>query len=328
MKSDTYQQYEGPVLDVRGLKKSYGSFTAVSNLSMKVEKGEFMGLLGPNGSGKSTTLKCITGLTRPTGGEVYINGVDVKYHTESMKHVGCVIETPECYPHFTPAEMMGYVGRMHGMPDADIKMRTREVLDEMRIWEWRNGRVGSFSKGMKQRVALAAALLPDPDLIILDEPTSGLDPRGMIETRQILNDLKKKDLTLVISTHILKEVSEMCTAVTMISHGKRIVSGKVEDLLSKLSEGIVGTSIEIRSINSMTQGFFSDLGAMPGVMEVIPMGDKTAKFTFNGTVEQQADILDLMHSSGIRPISFRDSSADLEDLYMKLTSDEKEVSIL
>jgi ABC-2 type transport system ATP-binding protein len=328
MKSDTYQQYEGPVLDVRGLKKSYGSFTAVSKLSMKVEKGEFMGLLGPNGSGKSTTLKCITGLTRPTEGEVYINGVDIRHHTESLKHVGCVIETPECYPHFTPAEMMGYVGRMHGMPDADIKMRAREVLDEMRIWEWRNGRVGSFSKGMKQRVALAAALLPDPDLIILDEPTSGLDPRGMIETRQILNDLKKKDLTLVISTHILKEVSEMCTAVTMISHGKRIVSGKVEDLLSKLSEGLVGTSIEIRSINSMTQGFFSDLGAMPGVMEVVPMGDKTAKFTFNGTVEQQADILDLMHSSGLRPISFRDSSADLEDLYMKLTSDEKEVSIL
>ncbi len=328
MKNETGQQYDGPVLDVRGLKKSYGSFTAVSNLTMKVEKGEFMGLLGPNGSGKSTTLKCITGLTRPTEGEVYINGVDVKHHTESMRHVGCVIETPECYPSFTPADMMGYVGRMHGMPDADIKARGKEVLEEMRIWGWRKDRIETFSKGMKQRVALAAALLPDPDLIILDEPTSGLDPRGMIETRQILNDLKRKDLTLVISTHILKEVSEMCTAVTMISRGKQIISGKVEDLLSKLSEGVVGTSIEIRSINTMTRSFISDLGSMPGVMDVVPMGDKTAKFTFNGTIEQQADILDLMHSSGLRPISFRDSTADLEDLYMKLTSDEKEVSIL
>ena len=164
----------------------YGGFAAISNVNLTVRKGEFMGLLGPNGAGKSTTLKAITGLLMPTSGSVRIAGIDIHDHRRAMEHVGCVIETPEPYPGFTPAEIMEYVGRLYGLDSREIEIRARDVLETMRMWEWRDKKIGEFSKGMRQRVVLAQALLPNPDTIILDEPTSGLDPRGMIEIRQTL----------------------------------------------------------------------------------------------------------------------------------------------
>ena len=219
---------------IKNLTKTYGAFTAVDNLSMSVKKGEFMGLLGPNGAGKSTTLKAITGLITPSSGEIYVNGVDARKHRNAMRHVGCVIETPECYPNFTPSEMLYYVGRVHGLSKSEIRIRARDVLEEMRMWQWRDKNIGQFSKGMRQRVALAASMLPNPDIIILDEPTSGLDPRGMIEVRQTLKELKNRGLTLLISTHMLKEVSEMCTSMTMINHGRTVISGDVDTLIHTL----------------------------------------------------------------------------------------------
>ena len=293
-----------PVIDIRHLTKRYGDFTAVDDLSLSVRKGEFLGILGPNGAGKSTTLKSITGMLTPTSGEIFVNGIDARKHREAMCHVGCVIETPQCYPNFSPAEMLDYVGRMHGLPRDEIAIRARDVLEELRMWPWRGKNIGGFSKGMKQRVALAAALLPNPDIIILDEPTSGLDPRGMIEIRQILNGLKQRGLSLMISTHILKEVSEMCTNVIMINHGKQV----------------------IKTIKPMTTEFYTDLDSMAGVSDVERTGEKSAKFRFNGDDEQQSDIVDLVYSHKLRMLSMNESGADLESLYMKLT-DESEVNI-
>jgi len=317
---------EAPVIDIRHLTKQYGDFTAVDDLSLSVRKGEFLGILGPNGAGKSTTLKAITGMLTPTKGEIYVNGIDARKHREAMCHVGCVIETPQCYPNFSPAEMLDYVGRMHGLPKDEIAIRSRDVLEELRMWPWRGKNIGGFSKGMKQRVALAAALLPNPDIIILDEPTSGLDPRGMIEIRQILNGLKQRGLSLMISTHILKEVSEMCTNVTMINHGKQVISGDVNSLLHNLARNENNVTIEIKTIKPMTTEFYTDLDSMAGVSDVERTGEKSAKFRFNGDDEQQSDIVDLVYSHKLRMLSMNESGADLESLYMKLT-DESEVNI-
>ncbi len=308
------------VIDVRSLTKQYGSFTALDHLDMTVGKGEFMGLLGPNGAGKSTTLKSMTGLVRPTSGNVFINGVDAVNHREAMKHVGCVIETPECYSDFTPGEMLAYVGAVHGMNKGDIAENARAILDEVRMWEWRNKKIGQFSKGMRQRVAIAAALLPNPDVIILDEPTSGLDPRGMIEIRAILNGLKNRGLTLLISTHILSEVSEMCTSMTMINRGKKIISGNVSELLHNLSEDSKEVSIELRTIGEMGAQFCSDLEAMAGVADIDRMGPRSVRFKFTGTDEQQADIADLVQSYKLRMLCMNETGADLESLYMQLTA--------
>ncbi len=311
------------VLEVNNLTKRYGNFVAVDNLSISVKKGEFMGLLGPNGAGKSTTLKCITGLVTPTEGSILVNNIDARQHREAMCHVGCVIETPECYPNFSPAEMLEYVGKIHGLPNDEIKIRARDVLEEVRMWSWRDKSIGQFSKGMRQRVSLAAAMLPNPDIIILDEPTSGLDPRGMIEIRQTLNDLKKRDLTLLISTHILKEVSEMCTSMTMINRGKTIVSGDVNTLIHNLAKDVKGVEIELKTLTEMNRELMVDIEGLQGVRDLERTGDKSIKFKFTGTDEQQADIVDMVYRHKMRLLSMNESGADIETLYMKLTENEE-----
>ncbi len=311
------------LLEVKNLTKRYGSFVAVDNLSLTVRKGEFMGLLGPNGSGKSTTLKSITGLITPTNGEIFINGIDARKHREAMTHVGCVIETPESYPNFTPSEMLQYVGRIHGLSNQEIAIRARDVLEEVRMWKWRDKNVGEFSKGMRQRVSLAAAMLPNPELIILDEPTSGLDPRGMIEIRQTLNDLKKRDLTLLVSTHILKEVSEMCTSMTMINHGKMVISGDVNTLIHNLAKDTKGVDIELKTLGQIDKVFMDDVAGMQGVSCMERTGDRSIKFRFFGTDEQQADIVDAVYRHKLRLLSMNESGADIEALYMKLTENEE-----
>lgn len=302
------------------LRKEFGNFTALDGLNMQVKNKEFMGLLGPNGAGKSTTLKLLTGLIRPTSGEAYINGYDIKDHKNAMARVGCVIETPDFYEAFTPADTLEYIGRLRGMGPEDIKCRSREVLEEMKIWDWRHEKISTFSKGMKQRVSLAQALMPDPTLLILDEPTSGLDPRGMIEMRQTLADLKKFDVSLLISTHILKEVSEICESVTMIRNGKCMISGNVANLIKETGADAVST-ITMRTIRPMGDAFLRDVSESTGVKNVMTMGENEVRLKFDGDVEQQAVLVDIVQKHDLRLISMTEQSGDLEDLYLQLTKD-------
>lgn len=309
---------EEPAIEAIGLTKQYGSFTAISNVSLRVEKGDYMGLLGPNGAGKSTTLKVMTGLILPTSGTVKIEGVDIKNHRKAMAHVGCVIETPEPYPSWTPAEMLEYVGRIYGLDSREIAIRSRDVLEIMKMWEWRDKSVGGFSKGMRQRVVLAQALLPNPRTIILDEPTSGLDPRGMIEVRQALSAMKSKDRSLLISTHILKEVSELCGSVTMIRDGRVMASGHVSELINDVG-GSRSVMLNIRSRRPFTPDIVKDIGGCSGVVSVDCAGECEVRVKFSGTSEEQEHLVDLVYSSGLGIMSVSEKGADLESLYMELT---------
>ena len=307
-----------PAIEAVGLTKMYGGFTAISNVNLTVRRGEFMGLLGPNGAGKSTTLKAITGLLMPTSGSVRIAGIDIHDHRHAMEHVGCVIETPEPYPGFTPAEIMEYVGRLYGLDSREIEIRARDVLETMRMWEWRDKKIGEFSKGMRQRVVLAQALLPNPDTIILDEPTSGLDPRGMIEIRQTLAELKHRNCSLLISTHILSEVSEICGSVTMIRDGKVIASGDVAKLIHGTGADKEIT-LEIRTLRPFTPQVISDLTHCQGVTGSERMGDYTLKLEFSGSTEDQAHVNEVAFRSGLGILALNEKGANLEDLYMELT---------
>ena len=307
-----------PAIEAVGLTKMYGRFAAISDVNLTVRKGEFMGLLGPNGAGKSTTLKSITGLLNPTSGTVRIDGIDIKNHRKAMEHVGCVIETPEPYPEFTPAEILDYVGRLYGLDAREIEIRSRDVLEIMRMWDWRNKAIGGFSKGMRQRVILAQALLPNPSTIILDEPTSGLDPRGMIEIRQILSTLRSKDRSLLISTHILKEVSEICGSVTMIRDGRVITSGDVDRLVRGINSGKILT-LDIRTLRPVTQQIVSDLEHCGGVSSAQVMGECSIRLEFSGSVEEQAHVTETVFRSGLGVLSMNEKGADLESLYMNLT---------
>jgi ABC-2 type transport system ATP-binding protein len=307
-------------IEVSHLVKQYGNFTAVSDISFEISKGQFMGLLGPNGAGKSTTLKAVTGLLTPTSGEIYIKGVDIKDHRHALEHVGCVIETPMPYSDFTPADLLQHVGRIYGLDKTEIAIRGRDVLEEMKLWDWRYKKIEGFSKGMKQRVVLAQALMPNPDIIILDEPTSGLDPRGMVEVREILKGLKKKDRSLLISTHILSEVSELCGSVTMIRDGQAMISGDVSELLG--GSGMGAVTLEIKVLKEVVPEFVTNLSGCSGVTDCETIGEHVVKVRFEGTAEQQTEVIAMAYNSGLGLMSVNEKGRNLESLYMEMTEGE------
>lgn len=309
-------------IEARGLVKRFNGFTAVNDLDLLVERGKFMGLLGPNGAGKSTTLKMITGLISVSEGSIKIFGTDIKEHRESLSRVGCVIETPEFYMSFTPAEALQYVGRIRGMSEREIAIRSRDVLENVRMWDWRDKRISTFSKGMRQRVILAQSMLSNPDMLVLDEPTSGLDPRGMIEMRGVLLDLKRNDTTMLISTHMLKEVSEMCDSVTIIDKGVTKASGDVNSILNKyLADSLRKTEIILKTVKPMPSVFIKDLSATEGASDVVRYGDYEVRFKFEGDEDARASIIDLVDDCELRLKSMEEHGMDLEKLYMELTKD-------
>jgi ABC-2 type transport system ATP-binding protein len=306
-------------LDVTSLTKSFGNFVAVNDVSITVGKGEFMGLLGPNGAGKSTILKVITGMISPTSGSVMVHGIDCKNHRKAMERVGCVIETPESYPNFTPTEMLNYIGRVRGIGRQDLPVRIREVLEEVRMWEWRDKKIGTFSKGMKQRVSIAQALLPDPDLLLLDEPTSGLDPRGMMEVREVLLGLKGGGRSLMVSTHMLNEVSELCDSVTVIRRGSKVMGGKVRELLRGEQDGVV---LEVEVRNTLTSEFMSNLGGLAGVTEAEKVDDYCFEVSFSNNGGNREDLVDLIRNHRLGFMTLNQKGSDLESLYMSLTGED------
>jgi ABC-2 type transport system ATP-binding protein len=205
---------------IEGLTKYYNGFLALDNLSLRVKWNEDVALLGPNGAGKTTALKILCGLLRPSSGKAYLAGIDVMEERErAISNVGAILETPEFYPFLTPNETLRYLGRLRGMTDRKLDERIKEVLKLVRIEEWENVKIEKFSRGMKQRLALAQTLLHDPPILILDEPSLGLDPRGMIEIREILKEARKKK-TVFFASHLLTEVAQICKKVAIIDRGK------------------------------------------------------------------------------------------------------------
>ena len=305
-------------IEITSLTKTFGHFTAVSDITMTVRKGEYMGLLGPNGAGKSTMLKVITGMIRPTSGTVLVNGIDCRKHRRAMESVGCVIETPECYPNFTPVEILSYVGRLRGIGRNEIQARIRDVLEEVRMWDWRNKKIGKFSKGMKQRVSLAQALMPDPDILIMDEPTSGLEPRGLMEVREILRDMKKNDRSLLISTHMLNEVSEVCDSVTVIRKGKTMMSGNVRDLSRKAEKN---ATLEISLKRNMTKSFIEDLRDFNNVTYAERINDYTFSVSFAG-IDDRDGLIDMIRRHDLGLMTLNQKGSDLESFYMSLTGED------
>ncbi|MDR1691084.1 MAG: ABC transporter ATP-binding protein [Candidatus Methanoplasma sp.] len=302
-------------IEIISLTKSFGGFVAVDNVTMKVQEGEFMGLLGPNGAGKSTILKTIAGMIKPTSGEILVNGTDSKIHHIAMRGVGCIIETPECYSNFTPIEMLRYIGEIRGIKRNEIDDRIRYVLEEVNMLEWKDEPIGKFSKGMKQRISLAQALLPNPDILILDEPTSGLDPRGMVEVREILAKLKAKGKTMLISTHMLNEVSELCDSVTMIRQGQVVVSGNVKDLLTT-KDG--GTIVEIGVRNEMS---IDAKNAIASVYKETEFTDSNI-FRIKAQDQETVDkIIGVIMEYKLGLVKMVEKGSDLESLYMSYTQD-------
>jgi ABC-2 type transport system ATP-binding protein len=300
------------------LSKRYGSFVAVSNLNLRLEGSKCVGFLGPNGAGKTTTLKMFTDLIRPSAGQALINGVNV--HTDKKKaleSVGSLIETPEIYPSLTPREGLMMIAEIRGVPSAERSKRIEEAVSDVRMEEWMDKRVGKFSKGMKQRICIASALLSDPTILLLDEPTNGLDPRGMSEVRDIVKSLKRKERLIFMSSHILSEISEVCDEVAMIDHGKLIVYDTIPNVTAKFSgeENIVEVGLQ-RPIDS---GLVTrKIATLANVVTAEMKDDKTLVIRFNGGLDVQERVLSDLVNLNIGVISYRPASLELEDAYLKL----------
>ncbi|MBC7108411.1 MAG: ABC transporter ATP-binding protein [Methanomassiliicoccales archaeon] len=310
---------DAPIV-IENLTKEFNGFKAVDALNLTIKKKSFLGFLGPNGAGKTTTIKILTNMLSATSGRAFLNGIDV---TEDPKRalagVGAVVETPEFYPYLTPIETLSYLGTLRGMSKGEIEKRSREVLEIVKLTEWANKRIGKFSKGMKQRLAIAQALLHEPSVLILDEPTSGLDPRGMVEVRNILKELKKGDYTIFMSSHLLNEVQEVCESVALIDRGKLLLHDTVSSLISKTRV----KDIEVRVLQSLDGYMVDRIAHFDGVISVDPLGDRQLKIAFDGDEQMQAKLLTDIQALGLRVVSFRETGVALESLYMSLIKDSR-----
>ena len=222
------------MIEVQHLTKRYGPVTAVNDISFTVERGEILGFLGPNGAGKTTTMRVLTGYMPPSEGKAIVAGYDVfEQPIEAKRRTGYLPETPPLYPDMTVREYLTFVAKIKGVPRKESKARIGEMMQKTRIDDVADRPCGKLSKGYRQRVGLAQALLHNPDVLILDEPTAGLDPKQIIETRQLIKGLAG-DHTIILSTHILPEVSQTCQRVVIINKGKVVAVDTPDNLTSRL----------------------------------------------------------------------------------------------
>jgi len=306
------------MIELQQLTKTFGPIRAVDNLSLKVPAGVTVGFLGPNGAGKTTTIKILTNLISATSGKAFIEGIDViSKPKEAMKNVGAVVETPEFYPYLTPDETLSYLGRIRGMSAAEIKKRSGEVLDQVKLSEWRTTRVGKFSKGMKQRLAIAQALLHEPEVLILDEPTSGLDPRGMVEVREIIRSLKRQQYTIFMSSHLLGEVQEVCDRAALIDRGRLMVYDTIENL-KRITRRV---KIEVAAVDDVPDVVLGRLREMKHVALVERTGPNVFAVTYEGTVEDRADLLLAVQAAGLKVTGFSLIGLPLEAIYMDVVKE-------
>ena len=307
-----------PSIEAVKLTKQFGSFVAVSELNLKIEGAKCVGFLGPNGAGKTTTLKMFTDLIRPSSGQALINGVNVHTNKKAaLASVAAIIETPEIYPSLTPREALTMIAEYRGVPHTEIKKRIEESVSEVHMSEWLDKRVGKFSKGMKQRICIASALLSDPRILLLDEPTNGLDPRGMSEVREIVKSLKGKKRLIFMSSHLLSEVSEVCDEVAMIDHGKLIVYDTISNVTSKFSGGANMVEVELlRPIDP--QLVTQRIAKLSNVTSAEQTNDTNLRIRFSGGLDAQQGLLSDLVKMNIGVISYRVAASELEDVYLNL----------
>ena len=311
-----------PSIEAINLTKRYGSFTALSNLNLKIQGVKCVGFLGPNGAGKTTTLKIFTDLIRASAGMALINGVSVhEDKRKALQDCGTLIESPEIYPSLTPNRALSMVAELHGIPRSERAKRIEQVMAEVKMEEWKEKKIGKLSKGMKQRINIASALLSEPRIILLDEPTTGLDPRGMAEVREIVKSLKKKNRLIFMSSHLLNEVSDVCDEVAIIDHGKLLVYDKLENVTSRFSSNSKTTVIEISLSTPADDVTIGRIRSLSNVVSAERIDPNNLRVTFSTGPGNQQRLLKDLGALDVGMNSFKAPSSALEDTYMNLIKD-------
>lgn len=314
------------MIEVKNLTKKYGNILAVDNISFTIEKGKIYGLLGPNGAGKTTTMNIITGCLAATSGEVLINGHSIiDEPVEAKKYIGYLPEQPPLYADMTPAEYLYFVAEAKSVRADDIPRAVEEVMEETGITDVADRLIKNLSKGYRQRVGIAQAMLGTPEVIILDEPTVGLDPQQIIEIRELIKSLGR-DRTVILSSHILPEVSAICDDIIIISHGKIVANGPMREISSSLkSETIMDISVKatedevtsvLSSISDITRFEITDTST-----DVAGVSVTSAKVHYPTDIDLREIVTFAFSDIRRAIISMTAEESSLEEIFLQLTSD-------
>jgi ABC-2 type transport system ATP-binding protein len=314
------------LIEVKNLTKKYGNILAVDNISFTIEKGKIYGLLGPNGAGKTTTMNIITGCLAATSGEVLINGHSIiDEPVEAKKYIGYLPEQPPLYADMTPAEYLYFVAEAKSVRADDIPRAVEEVMEETGITDVADRLIKNLSKGYRQRVGIAQAMLGTPEVIILDEPTVGLDPQQIIEIRELIKSLGR-DRTVILSSHILPEVSAICDDIIIISHGKIVANGPMREISSSLkSETIMDISVKatedevtsvLSSISDITRFEITDTST-----DVAGVSVTSAKVHYPTDIDLREIVTFAFSDIRRAIISMTAEESSLEEIFLQLTSD-------
>jgi ABC-2 type transport system ATP-binding protein len=319
------------MIKVEGLTKRYARNVAVDNISFEVAKGQIVGFLGPNGAGKTTTMRVLTCFLPPTSGTVNVAGFDVlEKPLEVKRRIGYLPETPPLYHEMEVVEYLGFVGRLKGLRGADLRRRIDEVMERTSIGDVRNRLVSKLSKGYRQRVGLAQAIIHNPDVLVLDEPTAGLDPKQIIETRALIKNLAG-DHTIILSTHILPEVEATCEQVIIINKGKLVATDSVRNLTSRL-RGSETVLVEVESRNGALDAADVQrrLEQVAGVSRVLLKESRDGRSRFEVESLQgksvRADLARAVVESGWNLNELHAAGLSLEEIFLELTASDKAAS--
>ena len=310
------------MIEVQHLTKRYGRVTAVDDVSFRVERGEILGFLGPNGAGKTTTMRILTGYMPATEGKAIVAGFDVfDQPIEAKRRTGYLPETPPLYPDMSIIEYLTFVSKIKRVPAADRRQRVQQVMQKTRIDDMANRLCSKLSKGYRQRVGLAQALIHNPDVLILDEPTAGLDPKQIIETRQLIKELAG-DHTIILSTHILPEVSQTCQRVVIINKGRVVAVDTPANLTSRLR----GSETMYVQVDANGADAGGSLGRIPGVTRVVESDRKDGVVGYEVESEHghdvRRDLARAVVSSGWGLLELRPMRMSLEEIFLSLTTED------
>jgi len=307
-------------IETVGLTKRYGSLTAVNELDLKVEMNTIHGFLGPNGAGKTTTIKILVGLLRPDGGTVRVLGQELGWDKPNVRsRIGYMPELPKLPKHLKGVELLDIYGRMCGMTKEERKKQIPELLDMVGLKEREKDLIGKYSKGMQQRLGMAQALLNKPELVILDEPSLGLDPVGMVEVRETMKGISKEGVTVFLSSHLLHEVEQVCTHVTIINKGIALASGTLKEISEKVS-GPVTIEAEVDKISNTV---IEKLRELPFVTDVSEEGKKLL-VQLKTRDDVRSQVSQAITAGGGIVISMNLKGESLEDVFMDLLAKRKE----
>lgn len=306
-------------IEIHNLQKTYGNVKALDGLNLSVASGVIFGFLGPNGAGKTTTIRLLTGLAKPTGGEARIAGTSISHSHEVAARVGYLPEEPALYPWLTPLELLDHVGRLFGIPAAERAHRSRSLLEKVGLAEAARRRIRGFSRGMRQRLGLAQALVNQPEVLLLDEPASALDPAGRKEILELIGSLRG-ECTVFMSTHILADVERICDNVGIINKGKLVTEARQADLLARFT--IPAYELECTEADHHQLPMLAEhLNELPWV-QAVTITNSTARIVVKELDTARRELLRLIAERDVNFRRFEAVTPSLEDVFMRLTNDE------